>query len=156
MHVLKHLILTLCVILSGLGCDETNLLGAQDVLIYGFNAQTQEYNLHQSRLETLENARRIRGSAAKLRGGASLNVETLVLSGDLDFKTEAAARDFDLVRPAWMRGRGNRGISIVSGQPTPDRSDHSLGIRHLFSVRTFFPPAKWSPVQVVFFSKQKP
>jgi hypothetical protein len=97
MHVLKHLILTLCVILCGLGCEETNLLGPQDVLIYGFNAQTQEYNLHQSRLETLENARRIRGSAAKLRGGASLNVETLVLSGDLDLKTEAAARDFDLV-----------------------------------------------------------
>ena len=97
MHVLKKLILTLCVILSGLGCDETNLLGAQDVLIYGFNTQTQEYDLHQSRLETLENARRIRGGAAKLRGGASLNVETLALSGDLDLKTEAAARDFDLV-----------------------------------------------------------
>ncbi|MBJ80141.1 MAG: hypothetical protein CMH60_02370 [Myxococcales bacterium] len=99
-------ILTLCVILTGTACQEANLFGPQTVLIYGFNKESQEYNLHESYLETLENARRIRGQALKMRGGAIINVETLALSGDLDLKTEEQAQNFDLVSadgPVWAQ-----------------------------------------------------
>ena len=41
---------------------------------------------------------------------------------------------------AWMRGRGNRGISIVSRQPTADRSAHRLGIDCFFSFDAFLHP----------------
>ena len=74
--------------------------------VYAYNAEADAYQLHTQHLSTLENARRIRGSVAKLRGGASLHVESLLFQGDLDFKSETEARNFDLVsgdHPVWAQ-----------------------------------------------------
>lgn len=87
-------LLALVAACAGGGDDE----GPQVVRVYSPLATDHTYELRNEELTTLESARRIRGTAAELRGGGAIVIEQALLSGQLTADTEAEVSQYDFVK----------------------------------------------------------
>ncbi len=87
-----------CLLLFATACAAGDDLGPQTVRVFApSESAPRDYTFVDERLETLESARRIRGEAARLRGGGALVIEEALFSGRFSASTEEQVRRYELI-----------------------------------------------------------